>query len=207
MTFVVWVCLLVCLFVFPLIKLLAVQENRYKWFAKRAKDEEDDFCMSCHFPAHISRSEMLTFLPNLLSLHVDQAPCLFVSPNEHNFTFDGYWIDHCCHGLWWPFVFIVLPPSRLWGLFESAHVLFGVRFIGWGGKEEMLWGFRTGRTQCSLRSLHCHFSLYFLMGCSHMVPPEASVLTALFAGRTTLLWRVSSSARVRSSWSVAVSQT
>lgn len=106
----------------------AVRENGNIWFAKRAKDEEDDFCMCCHLPAYISRSEMLTFLPNFLSL-LDQAPCLFVSPNEHHFTFDGYWIDHCCHGLWWTIVFTVLPPNRLWGLFESAHALFGVRFI------------------------------------------------------------------------------
>lgn len=60
--------------------------------------------------------------------------------------------------------------------------------------------------QWSLRGLHCCFSPYFLRGCSLMVPPEASVLAALSAGRTTFLWGVSSSARVRSSWSVAVSQ-
>lgn len=35
-------------------------------------------------------------------------------------------------------IFIALPPNRLWGLFESAHALFEVRFIEWGEKEEML---------------------------------------------------------------------
>lgn len=163
--------------------------------------------MSCHLPAHISRSEMLTFLPNFPSVLLGQAPCLFVTPNEHHFTFDGYWIDHCCHGLWWPFVFSVLLPNRRWGVFESAHTLFEVRFIGWGDKERRcskaseqgrcseVWGF-----------VWSCFSPYFLMGCSHIVPPEASVPSALPAGRITLLWRVSSSARVRSSWSVVVSQ-
>lgn len=54
--------------------------------------------MSCHLPVHVSRNQMLTFLPNFLSLLLDQAPCLFVSPDEHHFTSDGYWIDDCCHG-------------------------------------------------------------------------------------------------------------
>lgn len=161
--------------------------------------------MSCHFPAHISRSEMLTFLLNFLSL-LDQAPCLFVSPNEHHFTFDGYWIDHCCHGLWWPFVFIALPPNRLWDLFESAHTLFGASFIGWGEKEEMLWGFRIGG--CSKVWGACTVVLAFIFW-GAVLPwflQRPAVLAALSARRTRLLWRVSSSARVRSSWSVAVSQ-
>lgn len=42
---------------------------------------------------------MLTFSPNFLSLLLDQAPCLFVILNEHHFSFDGYWVDLCCHGL------------------------------------------------------------------------------------------------------------
>lgn len=60
--------------------------------------------------------------------------------------------------------------------------------------------------QWSLRGLHCCFSPCFPMVCSHIVPPEASVPAALSAGRTMLPWRVSSSARVRSSLSVVVSQ-
>lgn len=120
---------------------------QFKKMNTHGLQKDDDFCMSCHLPAHISRSEILTFLPNFISL-LGQAPRLFVSPNEHHFTFDGYWIDH---GLWWLFIFIALPPNRLWGLFESAHALFEVRFIEWGEKEEMLWGFRAGELQWSLR--------------------------------------------------------
>lgn len=78
------------LFFFSFIRLSTVQENEYTWFARRA---DDDFCIFCHLPAHISRSEMLTFLLNFISF-LGQAPCLFVSPNEHHFTFDGYWTDH-----------------------------------------------------------------------------------------------------------------
>lgn len=35
--------------------------------------------------------------------------------------------------------------------------------------------------------LLCSLSPYFLLGCFHMGPPEASVLAALSGGRTTLL--------------------
>lgn len=142
---------------FSLIRLSAVQENKYIWFAKRAKDEEDDFCMSCHLPAHISRSEILT-LPIFLSLLLDQAPCLCVSPNEHNFTFDGCWIDHCCHGLWWPFVFIVLPPNRLWGLFLWSQV-YRV-----GRKRGGALRLQNGGDAVNFEE-YCCFSPYFFTSC------------------------------------------
>lgn len=70
----------------------------------------------------------------------------------------------------WPVMTLSFHSSsfqQVWGLFESAHVLFGIRFLEWGEKEEMLWGFRTEVVQWRLRGLHCCFSPYFLIGYSH----------------------------------------
>lgn len=158
--------------------------------------------MSRCLSAHISRSEMLTFCPSFLLLLLDQTLL-----NEHHFTFDGYWVDLCCHGLWRAFDFIaLLLPHKLCVLFESTPVIFGAEVIGWEKKEEMLWGFRAGRTAQFEGHPSCSLSPYFLLGCFHMGPPEASVLAALSGGRTTHLWRGKSTVRVRSSSSAAVSQ-
>lgn len=62
-------------FLLPLIRLPTVQENEYIWFAKRAKDEKDDFLIFCCLLAHIFMSEMLTSFSSFLSL-LDQAPFL-----------------------------------------------------------------------------------------------------------------------------------
>lgn len=53
--------------VFFLIRLPAVCDKEYMWFTKRAKGEKDGFCISCCLLAHISRTEVLPFFPNLYS--------------------------------------------------------------------------------------------------------------------------------------------